>query len=1067
MTTPPLKLYRASAGSGKTFTLVVEYIILLIADPTAYRHILAVTFTNKATAEMKSRILTTLEGLRDSDPDTAAYFDKIRQSEEVKALNISDTELRRRAGIALHNLSHDYSRFHIETIDSFFISVIKDLARELNLPANLNIDLDTDDVLSEAVDNLIDNAGEDRNTFESLKQFIREKINDGKNWKLDDEIKKFGKNIFNEKYLDSYPMLKDKMSNSSFMQKYKTGLLSLRRACMEQLQSQGKQLLQICDNHGFSIDNFKYKEKGVYGYFMKLADLTPSSVSLPTVNSYTTKCLDSAEEWNKNDVEVQALAETTLLPLLRKTVRMQEEATETVNTVNAIIRHLNYLQLLTTISKEIDHLNLDADRFLLANSAYFLQQMIDRSSVPFIYEKSGARFTHIMIDEFQDTSDLQWSNFLPLLSNCLDSNEGCLIVGDVKQSIYRFRNSNWNILNTLDENPLLLGKVNTPPPLNTNRRSLGNVIAFNNDFFREAVNQLNLDYKATHANLDCIQLLKAYGDVEQGMKPEVEGTGYVHIDFLEKDAVDAELSYEERTLHLLIAHINSLLSQGIEQKDITILLRFNRYIPMISQFFSEYAPKLQLISDEAYQLTASPSVNIIIATLRYLTDPDDKLTLLRLLAYTTDVPYSTLLLSSLDELKTMLPTKIREESDSLPCMPVKDLIETIHNTFHLEQIKDQDAYLFYFHDQLAAFLDDKHNDIVSLLTYWDETLSTKTIPGNSSADGIRIMSIHKSKGLEFNTVIIPFCDWQTTGKPTDLMWCRPVSSPYDQMPIIPVNYIKDVSESIFRSEYDKETLRNNVDNLNLLYVAFTRAKNNLFIMTREKDESKNRKNDADTISDISMLINRTLKPEKDEYTRGTLVVSSKQEEKKDDSLVQVRFSTGSSLPEFRQSNRSKDFMAQLSDEEEEQPATRTDFIDKGLLYHNILENINTLADVDRIIDKMYMEGVFSSEEERQEARQHISEALSDPVCARWFQPDWTVVSERTIFIPQGTEWIERRPDRVVMSPTETIVIDYKTGVERKSHLGQVNHYVDYLRQMGYPDVKGYVWYIMDKKVVKV
>ena len=199
MTTPPLKLYRASAGSGKTFTLAVEYIILLIADPTAYRHILAVTFTNKATAEMKSRILSTLEGLRDSTPDTAAYFDRIRQSDEVKALNISDTELRRRAGIALHNLSHDYSRFHIETIDSFFISVIKDLARELNLPANLNIDLDTDDVLSEAVDNLIDNAGEDRNTFESLTQFIREKINDGKNWKLDDEIKKFGKNIFNLK----------------------------------------------------------------------------------------------------------------------------------------------------------------------------------------------------------------------------------------------------------------------------------------------------------------------------------------------------------------------------------------------------------------------------------------------------------------------------------------------------------------------------------------------------------------------------------------------------------------------------------------------------------------------------------------------------------------------------------------------------------------------------------------------------------------------------------------------------------------------------------------------------
>ena len=425
-----------------------------------------------------------------------------------------------------------------------------------------------------------------------------------------------------------------------------------------------------------------------------------------------------------------------------------------------------------------------------------------------------------------------------------------------------------------------------------------------------------------------------------------------------------------------------------------------------------------------------------------------------------------LLLSSLDELKAMLPDKIREELDALPCMPVKDLIETIYDVFHLEEIRNQDAYLFYFHDQLAAFLDEKHNDIVSLLTYWDETLASKTIPGNSSADGIRIMSIHKSKGLEFKTVIIPFCDWQTTGKPTDLMWCQPVSAPYDQMPIIPVNYIKDVSESIFRGEYDEETLRNNVDNLNLLYVAFTRAKDNLFIMTKAKEESKNRKNDTNAISDISILINRTLKPEDSEYSRGTLFTSSKREEKENDGLVQVRFATGSQLPQFRQSNRSKDFMTQYADEEDELPATPYDFIDKGLLYHTILENINTLDDIDRIIDKMYMEGVFSSEEERHEARQHISEALSDPVCARWFQPDWTVVSERTIFIPQGNEWIERRPDRVVMSPTETIVIDYKTGAELRKHRDQVNHYVDYLRQMGYPDVKGYVWYIMDKKVVK-
>lgn len=1077
MGTPPLKLYRASAGSGKTFTLTVEYIILLITDPGAYKHILAVTFTNKATAEMKSRILNTLEGIRDGSGDATDYFNMIRNSTEVASLGISDEEIRRRAGVALHNLSHDYSRFHIETIDSFFISVIKDLAHELNLPANLTIDLNSDEVLSEAVDNIIDNADTDDTTFRSILDFIREKIDEEKNWKLDEEMKDFGRNIFNEKYLKDYQLITGKIEDKAFMQTYKTTLRNLRNSTFESLQAQADHFLQICSNHGLTIDDFKQKRSGVYGFFSKLA----TGNDLPQANSYVKKCLDDPAEWNKTNGTVQQLAQETLMPLLAKTLDMMDEARLTISTVDTISKHLNHLQLLTAISSEIDRLNQNANRFLLANSAHFLQRMIDRSSVPFIYEKCGTRFNHIMIDEFQDTSDLQWSNFLPLLNNSLDANNTCLVVGDVKQSIYRFRNSDWNILNTLDTNKELTGKVHTPPPLNMNRRSKGNIITFNNTFFEKAVSELNNDYRNNHDGADCIELLKAYSDVSQQIKKENKEMGYVSIDILSTET-DDDSTYEEATLRMLAGRIDELLANGIQQRHITILLRFNRHIASISQYFADHAPHLRLISDEAYRLSSSLCLNIIMYALRHIVSPDDKLPLLSLVANTTDKEYAELLLLDTEQLTALLPERFREETDKLPYMPIKDLIETIYDMFSLKDIQGQDAYMFYFHDQLTTFLEDRRNDINSLLRHWDETLSKKTIPGNNDSDGIRIMSIHKSKGLEFHTVLIPFCDWRTTGKPSDLMWCRPTQEPYGQIPLIPVNFVKDVQNSIFRKEYDEETLRNNVDNLNLLYVAFTRAKNNLFIITSDAT-TKSNKNEEKPIDNIAQLIQRVVENKFPKTANqpappheatdsptpvpaihietGKLITESKSD--KQTETEEIKFHSGSKLPEFRQSNKSKDFVAS------EEQVSRFSFIDRGLLYHSIMQEIDTVDDIDRTIRKMYMEGVFADEEERQTVSRDIHAAFENPIAARWFNGQWTVASERAILLPgtNNAKWKMRRPDRVIMSPTETICIDYKTGAERTGHNKQVKRYMNFLTQMGYPNVQGYVWYIIDRKIEKV
>jgi len=1055
MPTPPLKIYRASAGSGKTFTLAVEYITLLVIDPNAYKHILAVTFTNKATAEMKSRILETLEGLRDSKTSAKDYFDNIKKADEIQALHISDEEIRRRCGVALHLISHDYSRFHIETIDSFFISIIKDLARELNLPANLNIDLNSDDVLSEAVDNIIDATNEESKTFQSLTSFIMEKIDDDKNWKMDEEIKTFSRNIFNEKYLKDYNLLKGKIDDKQFMQTYKKLLSDIKNNAVEELKNQGSLFLQICENHGYNIEHFKQKKSGVYGFFQKLAQ----GKEIPNVNSYVEKCRTDATEWNKQDKQLQSLADTTLIPLLNKTIAMLPEATKTISTANVISKHLNHLQLLAAVSDKIGQLNIDANRFLLANSAHFLQRMINKSSVPFIYEKSGSRFKHIMIDEFQDTSDLQWSNFLPLLNNSLDDGESCLVVGDVKQSIYRFRNSDWNILNTIDTNPELDGKINIPPPLNINRRSMENVIEFNNSFFESAISVLNEDYKQAHDGKDCQDLIKAYTDVKQEVAGKNKGVGYVSVEAVENADGTTE-GYELATLQLLLERINDLLDKGLEQKDITILLRFNKYIPLISQYFSENAPELKLISDEAYRLSASSSINIIINALRFLIDPDDKLTLVNLVANTTDLQYSNLLLLSMEELKNLLPEDFKNNIDTLPFMPIKDLTETIYDTFQLDNIADQDAFLFYFHDQITAFLEDKHNDINSFIAYWDDTLAQKTIPSGSTIDGIRIMSVHKSKGLEFHTVIIPFCDWSTTGKPTDLLWCNPTEKPYDAMPLVPVNYTKEMQASIFRADYDEETLRNNVDNLNLLYVAFTRAKNNMFIFTSELKNNTKKETD-DTVNDISKLIHKVLFKNATETPRhetGKLITKPAAKVKSD--TDKIKFSTSTQLPVFRQSNKSKDFVAE--DEE------KTPYIDRGLLYHSILQDIFTIEDIDKVINEKYTEGVFKDNTEKEQVEKNIKQAMTNPQAAQWFDKKWDAINERTILEPGngGKEWKEHRADRIISSPEETICIDFKTGAYNEEHRWQVRRYMKKLVDMDYPNVKGYVWYVLNNKIYK-
>lgn len=1081
----PLKVYRASAGSGKTFTLAVEYIKLLVQNPEEYKYILAVTFTNKATGEMKTRILGQLFGLANSLPESDGYLDAIKKDDKIKALNLSDAQIREKCGIALHKIIHDYSRFRIETIDSFFQSVIRDLSRELDLTANLRVDLNSDEVLEEAVNTIIEELDPKQEIFNTILAFVKEKIIEGKNWKINEEVSNFGKNIFREEYLKRRESITAQTKDAKKVREYKAEIIKFRDKSIEQLKTYGNDFQTLMDNLGLSYGQIKYGNN-LESFVNKLINGV-----IPEISSRIQGWCDDPSTMVK-DKKVDTIIICELAPLLQKIVSELSSITKVTNSVNAICKHLNHLMLLNAINEKVRALNSDANRFLLADSAHFLNDIIDGSDIPFIYEKAGTKFRHIMIDEFQDTSALQWENFKPLISNSMSTDQSCLIVGDVKQSIYRWRDSDWQILNQrIDQE---FKRFIDPVPLSTNYRSAGNVIHFNNQFYIHATNLINDEYSKVH-NEDSQDLLKAYSDVCQKVCDKNEGRGFIHVSNYEGN----DYADEEHMPRRILDTVKELHANGIDWNDMTILVRENKAIPTLCQYFNKHSDEVdtKIVSDQAFRLDSSSAITLIILALTSIKNPNDRFAIRNLALHyqmaqtgnaTLKNDASRFFLSSDEELSELLPKDFLSKIEKYSFTPLYELIEELYTVLDLKNIKGQDAYLFYFHDQVNNYVQDNQTDIDSFLTYWNEKMCALTIP-NGASDGIRIMSIHKSKGLEFHTVIIPYCDWSISGKSTDLLWCETVQQPYDGLKVVPINYSSSLENSIFQSEYREEVLRNNVDNLNLIYVAFTRASENLVIMTGSKPKKSTAVNNIQQIivGAMNKLMNTNaidshpeeipidLREETNEeytvWTYGEPVASKEKVEKTSDNVleqkfvdVQTSFVHEEANIDFRQSNESTRFI--LNDEEDETQSE--DYIQKGLIYHHIFELIKTKDDVDTVINELDGHGYFDSVVSVDDARHNIKEALNDPVAGRWFEDGWKEFKECTIMFKSKDGAVEEnRPDRVIVNDKETIVIDYKSGKESPKHKKQVSWYMTLLKRMGYTNIKGYVWYFMQNKIEEV
>ena len=1070
----PLTVYKASAGSGKTFTLATEYIRLIVENPTSYRNILAVTFTNKATEEMKMRILSQLYGIWQGLPESDNYLQVI-----VEKTDYPPKLIRERAGQGLSNLLHNYNYFRVETIDTFFQSVLRNMARELDLTTNLRIGLNDVQVEELAVDQLIADLSTTDVMLQWILKYIMESISDEKTWNVISQIKRFGRTIFNNEYKEVSQALEQKMEEKGFFERYTTQLREIRKAAEERMILIGESFFDTLEGEGLNIDDLANKNRGIAGFFLKLQ----KGVFDPSIeNATVANCLGNPEKWcakthPRRDF-ILSLAEGTLGDILRFAIEERPRQWKLYKSADLTLRHLNQLRLLGSIEKKVRELNENNNRFLLSDTQQLLHALIEGSDSPFIFEKIGTQLEHVMIDEFQDTSTVQWQNFRVLLDEAMSHEGGSnLIVGDVKQSIYRWRSGDWRLLNDIEQQ-FRQQQIETIP-LKKNYRSERNVITFNNHFFSHAA-ELEYQEQQELNPEEAEQLKRAYADVMQEIPEGREAAGEVCVTLLPAE------DYQTTTLQQVADTISELTKRGVPQREIAILVRVNNQIPVIAQYFLEQMSEVKIVSDEAFRLDASVAVNLLVEALRLLTHPDDLLTQAAIVKlYHIDVlkeqTEDNELLLRTNDLNLLLPEAFRSQREVLITMPLYELAERLYAIFELERLNEQSAYVFAFYDQLASYVSENTADIDSFLAAWDESLCGKTIQSEET-NGVRILSIHKSKGLEYNYVICPFCDWQLEKQSGNFLWCQPKEEPFSDLPIAPVDYSKNqMLGTIYEHDYLHEHLQNTVDNLNLLYVAFTRAKKGLYVFGKRGAKASR----SGLIEQCLPLVAQEM-PEailsgieeekgKLQFSLASLTSSVRKTNQASKPTtnpflqpaepVAVDFHYMESQVNFRQSNRSQAFIeADESDEIE-----RLNYIQTGSVLHQIFSMIRTTDDIEDALKQLQFEGVLYDEQitpERITAM--LRKRLQDPRVADWFSPRWNLFNECTILTMEDGEVKERRPDRVMTDGQHWVVVDFKFGSPKPEYDDQVREYMALIKTMQpEAEVNGYLWFVYSNKIEEV
>ena len=1085
-----LTVYSASAGSGKTFTLAVEYIKLLFKSRYEYRHILAVTFTNKATAEMKARIILELNNLAINEPSPATH--KIKNE-----IDLPPEQITREAKIIRNYLLHDYSRFSVGTIDNFFQRILTSFARETGLQFGFNLELDNRKILEQAVDNLMDNLNGKSELTDWLIRFAENRVEEGRNWNFRDSLIDLGMEIFAE----NYQGIENKFQlggSDSFLKKlneYQKELYKIIRLFENTLESYGNEGLKIISEHSLEIGDFKYGASSVPRYFWYLAEKDRLKIS-PRPRDIN--AIDNQDGWVKETSEkkneIIAAVNGGLNEVLKRTIEYYNKSFREYFTAVSINKNLFSYGILADIEQQIREITHENNLFLLSDVPGFLNKIINGNEAPFIYEKTGNHFKYFMIDEFQDTSTIQWENFKPLIINSISEGYENMVVGDIKQSIYRWRNSDWNILASLIAGDKNVFDVDNKS-LKENWRSKRNIVDFNNKLF-EAAKKL-LDDLFVSGLEERNQSIKGLGidtisgvfsdHIQELPGGEDREGGYVEISIVDS----GKEKWESKVLEKLPGLVNDLLNKGLRPGEIAILVRKKDQAVNVMESLlgymnnkKEHREIYNLISDDSLFIRNSEAVKFLLGMLRYFLNPEDDINRGWLLYYLNrkdkTIRNDVIEISELfdkDDRKNMLislfPAELKENLSGFKNLPLFELTENLIRVFNLNKIEDEIPFILAFQDLVIEYSKTESSGMMQFMEWWEQTGTGKSIQLSENPDAVRVLTLHKAKGLQFRSVIIPFCNWKIDHEINPMIWCEPKTAPFNKLDRVPVKYVKDLALTEFDQDYFREKFYTFIDNLNLLYVAFTRAMDSLFVMCPPPAKSGGITNTGHLVKEAINYCTEASTAEKKNQGIDFLKIRNMDMEiyqlgvNEISENVPVEIGLGEMAVRTYPSNKYSAklrFRFQSDDYFEPAAVGERSKVNYGKIMHEIFENITTLEDIESSLKKLVYAGKISNDETAA-IRNNIFKKLENEQVRDWFSEKWKVKAEADILLKDGKI---KRPDRVIYNNEKTVVIDYKFGeIKEPKHLLQIRQYIKYLSEMGYKRTEGYLWYVEMDEVVCV
>lgn len=1068
ITETPLQIYKSSAGSGKTYTLTTAYLKLALESPIAFRRILAVTFTNKATQEMKNRIINELKRLKQG-VDGSETMDK----ELLEKWQLEPAELSKRAGEVLSAILHDFGSFSVSTIDSFFQKVIRAFAREIDLQAKFDVELDLDGVMARMVDRLMLRVADDPELHKWMVEFSISKITEGKSWDVRKSVEDLGKKIFLEDFKMVQKEVNDFLANPETFQKFKNFIFEQKQVIIDKTLELKSSAQIIRDKNGLVWEDFSGGSRSFSRKFDQLGD---KNEPVPILTDTQEKLLLGPEGWYTKTSQSKAAIESAYHEGLGEIMHQFAPMKKHWNTLDAISKNLYTFGLFSYLLRELKELKEEENMLLISETNDFLKSITSDNDAPFIYEKVGNRYQHFLLDEFQDTSGFQWASFRPLLLNTLSMGKTNLVVGDVKQSIYRWRGGEMRLLMEQVENDLGHFGLNVKK-LDTNFRSLPNIVAFNNTLFSKLSKFLSDHLKSTLGDPSMEMIEQAYADILQNVAPKQKAKGIngkVKLTFIE---TDKETKYEDEILRLLPGQVEGLLDQGYQLKDIAILVRKNGQAAQIADAFMAYAEdnkgnnyRYDVLSDEALFLTKATVVKCLLAALQIINDAEDSLaekTFWIQLARIRNISFDHVLFKqdSLPKAFQGLKEKLFSQLPAFRKLPLMDLLEALIDLIGLNEGTGELAYLSGFKEAVFDFIAKNRADIGGFLNWWEQQGYKRTVKIPEEFDAIRIQTIHKSKGLQYKVVLLPYLDWKLfdTGK-ENIIWTK-----YDwdeTLPpaIIPLTLRSQLLDSAFSAAYLEENLLHHLDSLNMLYVAFTRAEEVLLGMTPYNKPGKTRK--LTTVADLLREI-MNFKVQGDELLNFERYYNKEKLEFDLGDWHQNEAKKATDIPvqamvwKYRPWEKSLKVKQVFGEFEASEIVSKRAF---GVLVHRIIEKSQTKMDFLLELQTMYFDGAVT-DEEKQSLEVQFDKLCQNTTFNSWFDGSGKVLTEQGIFLPGGEF---KRPDRIIYYPNGIEVVDFKTGEERASHKTQVLDYVALVKSIEKEKVvRGFICYIESGSIVKV